>query len=427
MMKHSIWSALGDVSCIFGMRMRLIRKDVITIIVLFTSVVLFVVMLRLLTVSAEELSSLPIGIIDEDYSESSEKLILGLQKVETLRIIEKSEEDLNKLLLDEMITSIFIIEKGYEKNLKAGKLDQIITMYYKEDNKSAAIIADIVAGEVIYPACFYKSLNYYEKLPYEGQKLSVADYQNYMKVLLSNNTDFDFAFYLNYSNPEHNRSAGENISNSILYKQFIIGIIGIMLSFITMFILSLTVKEREDGIELRLKTIGFHAIKRDLGNLGALFIWQAILSLIYLILIFYEFRLEDFRLWLSTYLLLLLNLIVIGGVMLLISKLIHQMITYQVVTSLLILLTGGLGFYHLLSGFYQGFLDIMVKFIPNSWFIKGFTDIMVYDSKRDIINEGHQALMVMSTFLIVLIISVDLIGEYHNLKISKKKNRMVNK
>ena len=426
MMKPNILTTLADVMEILLLRIKLIRKDIIMMGLLLLSIALFAFMLRSLTVSSEELSSLPIGIVDKDHSNSSKELILGLQKVETLRIIEADEKELNKQLLNEMITSYFIIEKGYEDNLKAGNLKDILTMNYKEDNKSVSIISDIVAGEMIYPISLFKSFHYYEKLVPEEQRLSLEQYQAYMQELVETSTDFDFGFQINYNNPLKDIKESETITNGVIYRQFIFGILGLIMAFLAMFILSQTIKEKENGLETRLNISRMNVLIRDTGNLCALLICEGGLSLVFTVLIGIHLKIKDPGLWLSAYTLLLLNAIISGTVMLLISKLIRRMVTYQIVCTLLIIVTSGLGFYQLLTGFYQGFVDKLVNFIPNSWFIKGFTDIIIYGNHQGYWKEGHKVLLWIVVILLCLIIAIDLVQGRAFMKKWNKKDRMVN-
>jgi ABC-2 type transport system permease protein len=232
------------------------------------------------------MSSLPVGVVDYDKSDSSKQLVLSLQKVETLRIAVKSEPELQKLLMDEVITSIFIIEKGYEDKLKAGDLKKIITMYYKEDNKSASILSDIIAGEMIYPVCFYKSLRYYRQLPFDGSMLTDLQYEEYMEKLLESSKDFDFAFRTIYEAPGKKMAAGQQLSNSVLYNQLIFGILGIFIAFIAMFLMSGTVLEKEMGVEVRLRISRFHIVKRDFGNIIVLLVTEGVLAILFSWLIY---------------------------------------------------------------------------------------------------------------------------------------------
>jgi hypothetical protein len=85
------------------------------------------------------------------------------------------------------------------------------------------------------------------------------------------------------------------------------------------------------------------------------------------------------------------------------------MISYQIICTIVILATGGLGFYSLISGLYESNLNICLKFIPNSWFIMGFTDIIIYGSRGGYLNEGHRMLLVMSAVVLILYIGIDLL------------------
>lgn len=407
-MRSSLQRTIPDIFFIFRYRMLLIMKDPVTILVLSISLVLFAYMVRSLSISSESLSALPIGVIDYDDSVSSAQLISGLNKSETLRVVQGTEEELQKQLFDEMITSYFVIEKGYEENLKREHLQNLISMYYKEENKSASIIADIVAGEIVYPASLYKAFRYYDKLPYSGVKLSMAEYEEYMRQFVDNSEDFDFAFQLIYQNPVGSQQPDKSLSNSVLYDQLIIGILGIMIALIVMFLNAQTVTEKENGVDLRLKTTGFHRLRKDIGNLCALLLWEGVLSLIFSLLIARHVTAADSKLWLGIWLLMLLYSIVISVVMLLMTKLIHRMLPYQLICSGFILLTGGLGFYQLLTGFYKSFIGDLVKIIPNSWFIKGFTDIIVYSGKGGYLKEGHRILFIMAIIVLFLMVAVDM-------------------
>jgi ABC-2 type transport system permease protein len=380
-----------------------------------------------LTESAEDQSSLPVGIVDDDQSRSSEELIIKLKELSSLKVMQKSEKELNKLLMDEMILSYFVIGKGYEQKIRSQELEGIISVYYKSSNKAASILSDIIAGEMLYPICYYKALNLYEKLPFDGQKHSKDMYEAYMESLLKDSKDFDFAFEMNYLNPQQNSVLEGTVPNSILYSQLIFGILGILMAFIAMFVLSGVVGEKEIGVAERIKLTRFHFLAQDIGNFCALILIEGGISLVFSGLLFASRGGGDDFLWISSFLLLLLNAFVLGGMFLLISKLIKSMIIYQLLCSTIILLSGGIGFYQLLTGFYHSAVDDIRLFIPNNWFIQGFTDIIVYGNSGGYLKEGHWALLFMAAaifaFLILYHLLQWLIG--HRLRI-KDRNRTVN-
>lgn len=427
MKKHRGSEALYAAGTIFQYRMKLIGKDTATRVILLGSILVFAWMIFSLSVSANEQSALPVGIIDRDLSESSENLIARLDRVSTLKVIRGSEKELNKKLLDEMIMSYFIIEDGYEEKIQSGDVTGIIDAYFKSDNKAASIITDVIAGEIMYPICYYKAWNLYRKLDFEGTKHTQTEYSDYIGSLQKNSPDFDFAFDMNYIGPDQSVVSKDALDNSILYQQLVFGILGILMAFIAMFVLSGTVQEKEIGVAKRFKLTGFYPLRRDMGNFLALILLEAFVSAIFSVMIFTKYRSVDFKLIASAYLLLMQNAIVLGGIFLLLAKLIKSMVVYQLVTSLLILATGGIGFFHLLTGFYSNPVATLVKFIPNSWFIQGFTDIIIYGNTGSYLKEGHRVLFLMAGSVIILLIAVDLLSR---LTVGRsrinRQNRMVN-
>jgi hypothetical protein len=67
----------------------------------------------------------------------------------------------------------------------------------------------------------------------------------------------------------------------------------------------------------------------------------------------------------------------------------------------------------------------MVKFIPNSWFIQGFTDIIIYGSNGGYLKEGHHMLIIMDIVLLILVTSIDLFQGMNLMHNRNNKNRMV--
>ena len=419
MRKHSVSSFINDVACIFSLRVRLMVKDMTTLVALVSAVVIFSFVILSLTVSSTEQSAIPVGFVDYDKSTESVELVSRLSQVPALRIVEQSERELNKLLLDEMINAIFVIEEGYEKKLRSGNPDGLISMYFVGDNKSASIISDIVAGEMIFPISLYKSIRLYQGISYEGSKHSVPMYKDYVASLLNNSPDFDFAFQMIYENPGGKLAGEEPITNSLLYNQLIFGILGILVAFIAMFLISGVVRDKEMCLDQRLKISRFHPIKMDIGNILSVVFMEGIIALILSFLIYRQMASLKVGIFISSYLLILLYAIVMAGIFILIAKLVKSIITYQMLCSILILVTGGLGFYYLLTGFYQFISGELLNIIPNSWFIQGFTDIMVFGDNEGILNQGHVMLIILAAVIGLLITASDFISLHKTLSKNK--------
>ncbi len=416
---------LQDILCIFLLRVKLIVKDITTLSALISSILIFSVVIHALSASAEEQSALPIGFVDYDNSRESEELLERLSKVPALRIRTDSEEKLHELLLDEMLQAVFVIKEGYEKNLRRGKPEDIIDVYYVDNNRAASIISDIVAGEMLYPISLYKSIRLYEKLDFEGEKLTPSEYEAYIINLLDGSTDFDFAFRMIYEDPDRSVAEEKPLSNSLIYNQVIFGILGILVSFIAMFLLSGVVRDKELGAAKRLKISKFHSVKVDTGNLLSVFVTEGLIALVFSVLIYRQLGISDIRLFLSACLLIILYAMMIGGILLVIAKAVKSIITYQMLCTILILLMGGLGFYRLLTGLSDAPFVSLLKVIPNSWFIQGFTDIIVYGNNEGILTRGHTALILLVITVMFIILALDLLPEKRGIgrKYEPEQNR----
>lgn len=395
---------LRDIAHIFIFRIKLICKDMTTLAALLFSLLIFTLVLTVLSGSAQEHSAIPIGIVDKDQSRESAELMVRVAETPALRVIEGEEEELHELLLDEMVNALFVIEEGYGRKIWMGDSREIITMYYIRDNKSSSIISDIIAGEMIYPISLYKSLRYYERLPFDGGKLTAEEYGLYVDHLLKESDDFDFAFHMILENPRNEVRKEEPISNALLYNQLIFGILGILTALIAMFLISGLIREKELGVEERLSISRIHYWKQEIGNLLALLFVEGMVALILTGILCYPMEPANYSIYISSFLLVFLFATAFGSLFLLIAGIVKSILVYQMVGSILILVTGGLGFYHLLTGFYQVISGSIVKIIPNCWFIQGFTDIIVYGTEGGILTEGHRGLLSITVILFILVL-----------------------
>ncbi len=406
MKKSRLGTKGSDIIYIFLLRMKLIGKDRITLTVLLSSLLMFSILIQTLSSTAEEHSAIPIGLVDLDNSEESLSFAERVSKVSSLRIVEETEEKLHSLLLDELIYAIFVIDEGFEEKLHKGNPKDLVSVYFIGKHRSTAILSDILAGEMMYPITLYKSIRYYEGIEYEGQKLSEDEYKSYIVQLLKGSTDFDFAFDISYERPQDSISDNLQISNTILYNQLIFGILGILAALIAMFIISVRIREKELGVEERLRISRFSMLQRDLGSVLSLLLIEGCLAFIFASLILLQLGIWKPLIIVSSLLLIMEFSLVMGCIFIIVSNLVKSIITYQMIGSILILITGGLGFYQMLNGFRPTATSKVLNFIPNCWFIQGFTDIIVYGNKQGILLKAHEMLAILAAVLIGLIISV---------------------
>ena len=401
---------------IYLIRMKLIFQDKMTCIVMLVTLLLFLFIMNSLSLGAQEKSSIPIGLINLDHTESAEQLAENVRQVPALFVYEGDKTSLMKLLYEEQINSIFVINEGYEESIQRGKSNKLITMYYLEDNKTAKIISDIIAGEMLFKISLYKGFNLYKSLPVNKNKNDNSDseigeldskrytedeYLNYAQKLLES-SDYNFSFDITLVNVEKNEEVGKKIDNSMLYQQIIWAILGMLLSFVAMFMVTGIVLDKEMGLDKRIRISSLRIRTVDYSHLFAILTVLSIYSLLLCILV--GSKLKEFTLWQggSLYLLLLLFSLCLALWFILLGKVIRQVGRYQYIGSFSILLFGFIGFFYLVKSFVNSELLNISYFIPNSWFIQGFTDIILNTSLQDIPYTAHKNLAIIGLCLFIL-------------------------
>ncbi len=390
--------------------MKLIFHDKMTCIILTFSLLLFLFIINSLSFGAQERSNLPIGLLNLDHSESAEQLVESMKKVSTLYIYEGDMGSLNKLLIEEQIGAFFVIEEGYEKSIQSGQTSELITMYYTKNNENAKIISDIFAGEMLYKINLYKGYNVYKSIQKDTQSFSEQEYMEYAQAQ-TESTEFDFAFNISLVNVVRNQEIGDNLSNSVIYQQIIWGILGMLLSFVAMFMAMGIVLDKEMGLD---KRIGISFLKTsviDVSYLSTMITVLSFFSLLLCLVIGGKIQHFTFLKGCSLYLLMLLFSLVIGLWFIMLGKVIRQAGKYQIIGAVSILIFGFLGFCNIIEGFVSNNLLNISKITPNNWFIQGFTDIILFESLQDIPFFAHVKLAITAVCLILL---NGLIGQRQN-------------
>ncbi len=391
-------------------RLKAILNDKLTCGILIISLFLFLFIINNFSIHAEERSSIPIGILNLDQSESSKELIKNLKKVPSFYVYEGSAEYLKELLLKEQIRAYLIIHKEYENSIQMGKTDELVTMNYLDGDESAKILSDIIAGEMLYKICLYKGYNEYQFLPWKdnsfrldsdpGKKLSRNEYMDYVNSLMVS-PDFDFAFDISMVNTD-NRNTGNKIENTILYLQVIWGIIAMLLGFTAMLMSVGAVLEIETGIRKKTGITLFGPFSLDLSHFTAVLTLQSTFSIVLLASLAGKFT----NLSVRQILLLFLLLELFSGVMILwfliIGKLAGKAGRYQFIGIICILSFGFFGFLTITAGFLSNELLKISKIIPNSWFIDEFTAIILNKNLQGITYISYIKFIITACGLLII-------------------------
>jgi ABC-2 type transport system permease protein len=350
------------------------------------SVISFLIVINNLSFHAKERSSVPVGIINLDQSKSAKDLVEAIKKVPALYVYEGEESELKNLLYKEEIRAYFILKEGYEKSIRIGKTNELVTMYYLEGDESAKILSDMIAGEMLYKICLYKGYNLYKTLPFTDgttkRELTEQEYTGYTDSLLTT-PEFDFAFDIRIVNSNNEDLAGK-IDNSILYLQAVWGIAAMLFSFMAMLMTAVTVYEKEQGIRQRVKIALNKHYYMDLSHFTVTFCLLSILALLLSLSLFFQVPELGLSGALRSFFLSELYSAVMILWFLLLGNLTVRTVRYQFLGVFSVLIFGLLGFFSLAAGFFDNKLLNISKIIPNCWFIKEFTVIILNTNLEDL-------------------------------------------
>ena len=179
-------------------RLKLGFSDKAYLIVMLLCVAVFGVIVHYINSRSAESSRFPIGIVNEDKSETSNKLVLALKKNASLSVYEEDFNELKERMENGVLECIFVIDKGYEEKLASLKTRNLITLYKSPGDKISGVISDIVAGEMMLDIMSEMSYNDYsvrfDEAAAEGAELLSKDEYYQMISELKKDPKYQLAF-----------------------------------------------------------------------------------------------------------------------------------------------------------------------------------------------------------------------------------------
>lgn len=401
---------------LFFFRLKLILADKLNCFVILFSFLLFLLLMSSLSFGAEERSNVPVGIMDLDRSETSKNLVEQIKKIPAFYAYEEAEKELNRLLLNEEISGIFIIKEGFENSVKKGSIEKLVTMQYLEGNKSAKVLSDIFAGPMLYPISLEKGLNEYESLKkpaLENEKKEIVnsdiqykwfteqEYVDYINKL-SKASDFDFAFDINMVDLDSEEGTMNQLGNSVIYYQVVFGILGMLISFVAMYMTAGAVVEKEQGLDAKLKITLLKPIYLDLSYILALITVLSAFSvgITFILGSFIDNLTLEKRV--AIFVVIFLYAVIMGMWFMVLGKVSKKVSKYQILGTLSILLFGLFSFLSMLEGLIQSRLHDINIFLPNRWLIEGITDIAFRSTRGYVQITWFWYLLVMGGILIII-------------------------
>lgn len=399
---------------LYFFRLKLILADKLNCFVILFSFVLFLLLMNSLSYGAEERSNVPVGIMDLDQSETSKVLVEQIKKIPAFYVYEEEEKELNQLLLNEEISGIFIIKEGFEESVNKGTITKLVMMKYLEGNPSAKVLSDIFAGPMIYPISRAKGLKEYEALKkpsFGNEEITNSDIQynwftgqEYLDYInkLSKASDFDFAFDINLVDLESQEGTVNSLGNSVIYYQVIFGILGMLISFVAMYMTAGAVVEKEQGLDKKIKITLLSPIYLDLSYILALITVLSAFS-VGITLILGSF-IDNLTLQkrIIMFVLLFLYAVIMGMWFMVLGKISKKASRYQILGTVSILLLGVFSFLSMLEGLIQSRLPAITLLLPNRWLVEGITDIVFRSTIDYVPVSAFWSLLVMGGVLLII-------------------------
>jgi len=249
----------------------------------------FYVFFTLIFTNYEDVNQVPIGVVDYDQTQLSQKLVENLKKHPSLNLVSYNLEEGKKLLNRNKIEALFLIKDGFEAKLKSGLYEGSIDLVYLDKSTIAPALGDIVAATMISDLSVYHAANYI--LKYEEK----YDLDNLFKKveamgysLLDSNT-FEMTVQSTVRQPDSKLDETMDIQG-ILKSHITFGFSLVVFSFVFLFANSHLIDGKTLGIEDRLITAGYTRRELFTSQWLSLFITGLALALCQMIFIIYTFK-----------------------------------------------------------------------------------------------------------------------------------------
>ena len=258
----------------FTLRLKLLLSDrIATVCYALCAVVMLSVFFNM-NLHASDNSKVPMGLLCESDSLVAVRLRDRLLGSDALRVTEGTMDELEELLMDGYIGSIFVIGDDYEEKLREGVREDLIKVISPSDDTSSIIVQDIVAGYMMYDVCFFRTYDEYRTLPGNGTDILTEEEYAAFVAEVAEDPDYGFDFDIRYVDIENPDKSDISVTTAMIYRQIIAGLIGMLLLVLVVCGCNGFALEHVQSISMRRRTTG--------GNLYAAYVLEMLAVLVYL-------------------------------------------------------------------------------------------------------------------------------------------------
>lgn len=363
---------LKDIKTVIGLDLKLMLKNKAVIIILAIISVLFLLLLKSFSTEINVKSNIPIGIIDEDRTDMSKTFVENCKKQEGIYVYDTTRENLEQKLYKNEITGYFVIKPGFQKNVEKGNVKKLIESYSYKSTSFSAIISDILAGEIIYELCLSNTWNMYANLDAAQSKYNREQFYDYIRKL-GEDSQYQYAFDVQFVSDNKGGNGQTAFQYQLIYEQIELGIISMLFCMIAMFLVW-SILENPNSQVLRRKSLLFIPTPifylGDIVAAGGIMSLYTILGSLFMYLMLHSPNIQKFLYMTFTGIAFSFGIVFVFWC---IRKIIKSNTAYQLISFLVIVITGAVS----MLSIFSIELEKAAKLIPNYWFIKGITDAII--------------------------------------------------
>ncbi len=320
------------------MRLKLMYEGWSVKVLAGLMILLIISLVNGLYAGSEDASKLRIGIHFEQASELTQEIFDALNATDILIATKVTYEDGVQAVKESRLQGLFVFDASFEQALRDGEYEEVIDLYFLDENYLPYLLTDIVGSKVIGEISLIRGFEYiegaFDEVDYEPEEGLYERLYEENKVKLHIEKDNFFV--------EKNLLAEDGsivdyvaLSNVLLFKQVLLGVIYIFLAFYMMFLVVNIVRDYEVGVSSRWQLSRLSIFEIYFGDFVAVLIGSMPLIIVISLLQFrYEGHLMYF-LYVN-----ILFLIAYGGLLFLLGKMFSKVTVFVLVTTGIILLLG---------------------------------------------------------------------------------------
>lgn len=300
------------------------------VLVIFSVVfpVVFFMFFSLIFTNYDDVTKIPIGLIDHDMSELSQEVVASLRNNPALKIVTEDLDDAHKKLNSNRIEAIFILKTSFQTKIETTDYNDSIEVIYLDKSSIGPALGDIIASDVLTPLAVYKAANtaanYGEQYGYEG----MFDKTKNIALSYVNENKFEMTIDSTVQTPSAHLKEDLDISK-ILKLNITFGFTLVVFSFVILFSNSHFIDKESLLIIKRLMTAGFTSNELYLGQYFSIVSCGLLVVFSQVLLMIFGLGMFEIKAMLIVAVTLLLHLLFLANLILVLTAFVTDKTKYQ--------------------------------------------------------------------------------------------------